>query len=151
MWNMHSIETESILMESPRLLLLSFSLQEEKNFSQIVYFEIEFNGIKNWKDETKWTAKYRIDRNKSRTKHKYFSFLWLSTKFAHTELIDFSDLKKKEKKRRNSEKKHIPIPFFSYCANSMDILVPRGQPNDTFSESHVVFWNVRNVPDRRAV
>lgn len=33
----------------------------------------------------------------------------------------------------------------------MDMLVPRGQPNDTFSESHVVFWNVRNVPDNRAV
>lgn len=30
------------------------------------------------------------------------------------------------------------------------MLVPRGQTNETFSESHVVFWNVRNVPDKRA-
>ena len=44
-----------------------------------------------------------------------------------------------------------PIPFFSYCANSMEILVPRGQLNDTRSESHVVFWNVRNVPDSNAI
>lgn len=33
----------------------------------------------------------------------------------------------------------------------MDILVPRGQPSDTFSESHAVLWNVRNVPDNSAV
>lgn len=42
------------------------------------------------------------------------------------------------------------MPFFSYCASSMDMLVPRGHPNATFSESHVVFWYVLNVPDSRA-
>lgn len=56
--------------------------------------------------------------------------------------------KRKKKRRRQI---YLPIPFFSYCASSMDMLVPRGHPNDTFSESHVVFWNVRNVPDNRAM
>lgn len=32
----------------------------------------------------------------------------------------------------------------------MDMLVPRGQPNDTFSESQAVFWNVRSVPESSA-
>lgn len=42
------------------------------------------------------------------------------------------------------------MPFFSYCANSMDMLVPRGHASVTFSESHVVFWYVLNVPDSKA-
>lgn len=46
--------------------------------------------------------------------------------------------------------KHKPMPFFSYCASSMDMLVPRGHASVTFSESHVVFWYVLNVPDSKA-
>lgn len=29
--------------------------------------------------------------------------------------------------------------------------MPRGQPNETFSESHAVLWNVRSVPDSSAI
>lgn len=47
--------------------------------------------------------------------------------------------------------RYKPLPFFSYCASSIEMLVPRGQLNDTRSASHVVFWNVRNVPDSNAV
>lgn len=43
------------------------------------------------------------------------------------------------------------MAFFSYCASSMDMLVPRGQLSDTRSESHVVFWNVCKVPDSNAI
>lgn len=32
----------------------------------------------------------------------------------------------------------------------MDMLVPRGQPSDTFSESQAVFWKVRSVPESSA-
>lgn len=60
-----------------------------------------------------------------------------------------------ERKRKKRIKKcafrYKPFLFFTYCANSMDMLVPRGQLNDTRSESHVVFWNVRNVPDNNAI
>lgn len=46
--------------------------------------------------------------------------------------------------------KLIPISFLTYCAISIEILVPRGQLNDIFSESHTFFWYVRNVPDSSA-
>lgn len=54
------------------------------------------------------------------------------------------------KKKQFAYFAYKPMPFFSYCANSMEMLVPRGQLNETRSESHVVFWNVRNVPESNA-
>lgn len=45
----------------------------------------------------------------------------------------------------------LPMALFSYCANSMEMLVPRGHANETRSESHIRRWNVRNVPDSNAV
>lgn len=48
-------------------------------------------------------------------------------------------------------KNHLPLSLFSYCAISMDMLVPRGQLSVTFSESQLVLWNVFRVPDNSAV
>lgn len=41
-------------------------------------------------------------------------------------------------------------PYFPYCANSMEIVVPRGQLNCTYSWSQPAFWYVLKVPESRA-
>lgn len=42
-------------------------------------------------------------------------------------------------------------PYFPYCANSIDIVVPLGHPSCTYSWSQPAFWYVRRVPAKRAV
>lgn len=41
-------------------------------------------------------------------------------------------------------------PVLPYCANSMDIVVPRGQLNCTYSWSQPAVWYVLKVPDSKA-
>lgn len=41
-------------------------------------------------------------------------------------------------------------PYFPYCANSMEMVVPRGQLNCTYSWSQPAFWYVLKVPESRA-
>lgn len=41
-------------------------------------------------------------------------------------------------------------PYLPYWANSMEMVVPRGHPNCTYSWSQPAFWYVRRVPARRA-
>lgn len=40
----------------------------------------------------------------------------------------------------------VPLSEFPYCANSIDICVPRGQLNDIYSASQPAFWYVLSVP-----
>lgn len=41
-------------------------------------------------------------------------------------------------------------PYLPYCANSMEMVVPRGQLNCTYSWSQPAFWYVLRVPESRA-
>lgn len=52
--------------------------------------------------------------------------------------------------KKSSANRNLPPTVFPYWATSMDMLVPRGQLNDTISVSHPAFWYVLSVPDRRA-
>lgn len=42
------------------------------------------------------------------------------------------------------------FPYFPYCTNSIEMVVPRGQVNWRYSLSQPARWYVRNVPDSSA-
>lgn len=61
---------------------------------------------------------------------------------------DMDDHYIRRRKHESSERAVRPLPLSEspYCANSIDIWVPRGQLSDIYSASQPAFWYVRSVP-----